>query len=141
MYHWGDSDCTWTNFRSHFVHGDKERLRLLTSTTAEYHGAHATISLPGDSTGVATATWLILPGNQFVCNNLQLGYCWTHGLTKNHDHTCATCSHPDTGHQVLATLDKQMGGSGRLFSDGNRPSHRNHGTPPAPTRPPTVCTS
>ena len=58
---WGDSDCNWTNFRPHFVHGDnKECLCLLVATTAGYHGAHATIySLPGD-TGVVAATWLHL---------------------------------------------------------------------------------
>ena len=48
-----------------------------------------------------------------------------HGLTKNHEHTIVMCAHPDTGHQANSTLEKGMGGSGRMFSDGtrrNRPS-------------------
>ena len=48
-----------------------------------------------------------------------------HGLTKNHGHTSATCANPVSGHQTTATLDKCMGSSGRMFSDGtrrNRPS-------------------
>jgi len=59
--------------------------------------------------------------NMFSCNNNQLlGYCWTHGCTKNHEHTIVMCAHPDTGHQANSTLEKGMSGSGRMFSDGTQ---------------------
>ena len=41
------NDHTWANFCSHFIHGDKEHLPMLTATTAGYHGAHAAIQTSG----------------------------------------------------------------------------------------------
>ena len=118
---WRDSakmDCTWVYFCPHFMHADKERLRLATATTAGYHGAHAAITsetppLPG----IAATAHAVLPG--YIYNNVQLGYCWTHGLTKHPEHTSATCNHPSSGPQITATLDRRsMGGSVRIFNDG-----------------------
>jgi hypothetical protein len=40
-------DRTWVNFCPHFMHADKERLRLATATTAGYHGAHPAIQTSG----------------------------------------------------------------------------------------------
>ena len=51
------TEHTWANFCSHFIHGDKECLRMLTATTAGYHGAPAAIH-----TG----------GHTFSCQALQL---------------------------------------------------------------------
>jgi hypothetical protein len=38
-------------------------------------------------------------------------YCWTHGYRVRGTHTSATCSNPNPGHQVGATMRNQMGGS------------------------------
>jgi hypothetical protein len=40
-----------------------------------------------------------------------LGYCWTHGSSKNGNHTSMTCQNKDPNHQDEATVDKKMGGS------------------------------
>jgi hypothetical protein len=39
------------------------------------------------------------------------GYCWTHGSSKNGNHTSMTCKNKDAGHQDAATVDNKMGGS------------------------------
>ena len=74
-----DLEHTLSTFRSHFVHGDKERLRLLTASTAGYHGAHAALQTHDytPTTSIAAATHVI-PSvhNSFSCNSIQLGYCW-----------------------------------------------------------------
>jgi hypothetical protein len=40
-----------------------------------------------------------------------LGYCWTHGSSRNRRHTSKTCNDKDAGHQDEATYTNQMGGS------------------------------
>jgi len=117
---------TLSTFRSHFVHGNKERLRLLTASTAGYRGTHDAFQTHDSTptTSIVAATQVI-PSvhNSFSCNSLQLGYCWTHSsLTKKHEHTSATCAHPAPGHHTHAALDKRLGGSARMFSDVTKPS-------------------
>ena len=70
----------------------------------------------------------------YIYNNVQLGYCWTHGLTKHPEHTSATCNHPSSGHQLNATLDRRMGGSIRIFGNGTC-TNRTPRIPPLPTPP------
>ena len=123
-------DRTWVNFCPHFMHADKERLRLATATTAGYHGAHAAIQTSGPPPLPAIAAAARAVPSGYTYNNVQLGYCWTHGLTKNPDHTSATCNHPASGHQLNATLDRRLGGSVRLFSDGPRPTRPPRVSPP-----------
>ena len=38
-------------------------------------------------------------------------YCWTHGHHVEDDHTSATCTMPQPGHQASATKQNTMGGS------------------------------
>ena len=108
-------------------------LMSLTANTAGYHGAHAVLHQmsPAPPHAIASSSLTGLAAsaqgvtNTCSSNNIPPGYCWTHGLTKNHEHTSATCANPVSGHQKTATLHKRMGGSGRMFSDGtrrNRPS-------------------
>ena len=122
-----EMDCTWINFCPHFIHTDKERLRL---ATTGYHAAHAAIQTSGTPPppGIAAAACAVPSGYSY--NNVQLGYCWTpHGLTKNPEHTSTTCNHPASGHQITATLDRRMGGSIRIFSDGTRPARPSRVSP------------
>ena len=44
----------------------------------------------------------------------QLHYCWTHGATRNKDHTSKTCSRPAEGHKTEATLFNMMGGNNSI---------------------------
>ena len=121
-----EGERNWCAFQTHFIHGEKERLRLLTAGTTGYHSAHAALAnvLPSfaAAASVITTPAPVTPApsiaNQFRSNNINLFYCWSHGLNRNPAHTSATCTHPADGHQVTATLDKRMGGSGRItFGD------------------------
>ena len=42
-------------------------------------------------------------------------YFWTNGRTHNYDHTSPACNHPKEGHQVGATLENRMEGSGKYY--------------------------
>ena len=110
----------WGAFQTHFIHGEKERLRLLTAGTTGYHGAHSALAnvLPSFAAAASVPVTPAPSTTQFRSNNINLFYCWSHGLNRNPAHTSATCTHPADGHQVTATLDKRMGGSGRItFGD------------------------
>ena len=115
------NDQTWINFQAHFTHGDKERLRLLTANTAGYHGAHAATT-PSLLTNPTTTRHT----PNFQSENVNLYYCWSHGLGLNAAHTSATCSHPTDGHQKTATLMKHMGGNSRIMFGDRTPKHGQH---------------
>ena len=91
-------------------------MRFATATTAGYHGAHVAIQTSGPPPfpGIAAAARAVPSG--YIYNNVQLGYCWTHGLTKHPEHTSATCNHPSSSHQITATLDRHMGGSKTTYA-------------------------
>jgi hypothetical protein len=132
-----EAERTWPSFQTHFIHGEKERLRLLTAGSTGYHGAHAALDTAPPSFAAAASVITTpapvssVPGivHHFKSNNINLFYCWSHGLNRNPAHTSATCTHPANGHQTNATLDKRMGGSGRItFGDrtgcgGGRPAN------------------
>ena len=40
-----------------------------------------------------------------------ISYCWSHGITKNLNHTSVTCNRKKDGHKDQATLNNKMGGS------------------------------
>jgi hypothetical protein len=50
----------------------------------------------------------------FNSNNIELYYCWTHGLSRNAQHTSAQCSNKADNHQTAATLDNRMGGVNKI---------------------------
>ena len=43
-----------------------------------------------------------------------ISYCWSHGITKNLNHTSATCNRKKEGHKDQATLNNKMGGSDQV---------------------------
>jgi hypothetical protein len=51
-------------------------------------------------------------------------YCWTHGISRNPQHTSTTCEHPGEGHQRTATMTNQMGGSTRVWTAADRRAPR-----------------
>ena len=46
-------------------------------------------------------------------NDTNESYCWTHGRTRNDNHTSASCNHKKDGHKDNATLHNKQGGSTR----------------------------
>ena len=101
-------DRTFNNFQTHFTRDEKEHLRLVMVATARYHGAHVAHTPPILHIAVATLPPMPEPitgaATQFCVNNVNLFYCWTHGINHNPTHCSATCTHPAEGHQTAATL-------------------------------------
>ena len=100
-------------------------MRVLTAANAGYHGAHAAIGIAA-AAKETKAPPTVENGVNFLYDNVNLYYCWTHGLGLNPTHTSATCTHPADGHKEVATLMKRMGGSGRImFGDHTGASGHN----------------
>jgi hypothetical protein len=146
-----DVEWTMSNFKTHFIKGNKERIRKLTAKAAGYHGANAaetptdldtiisrltTLTNETDATlaTAATATSSISTSNSsgpasiHTNNNITMYYCWSHGLGKNRAHTSASCSRKMEGHQDAATADNLMGGNNRIMSRAEQRPSRQAGT-------------
>jgi hypothetical protein len=50
------------------------------------------------------------PVTQYSSNNISLFYWWTHGLSKNPEHTSGSCKSKGEGHSDDATIDDRKGG-------------------------------
>jgi hypothetical protein len=50
---------------------------------------------------------------QALLNGYPVSYCWTHGVTRNLEHTSESCTRCAEGHQKDATYDNRKGGSDR----------------------------
>jgi hypothetical protein len=104
---------TAANFKIHFDQQEKVRLRSLTAKAAGFHSAneaHAAIPAPHIIPDAVAAA--VIPA--FLSNDVALYYCWTHGLSKNADHTSASCQHKANDHQDDATLDNRKGGINKI---------------------------
>jgi hypothetical protein len=86
---------TFVNFQTHFKTEDDERRRLTTTRGAGYH-QEVQVQRP-------------MPANS---NKTENGwyYCWSHGVTRNSEHTSATCNRQATGHCKEATMGNMLGG-------------------------------
>jgi hypothetical protein len=75
------------------------------------------------SNTAAAETPASAPTHVDVGNGLKMYYCWSHGLSKNANHTRATCEHPKDVHKTNATADKMQGGNNNTISSGFRTPH------------------
>ena len=97
-------------------------MRKLTAKRAGFHGAHKAttetdampqpVTLLDHSANAATPT----SNKPAQIGTIKMGYCWTHGLSKDFKHCSATCNNPKPGHQVTATVDNLMGGNNTIYS-------------------------
>ena len=115
-------DQTWPNFVAHFTRANKVRIDELTTITAGFHSANLLgVPPPGPPqpppTGPPAGT---IPATTAVAESITLHYCWSHGLSRNAQHTSATCATPKPGHQNTATLLNPMNGS-NIFRVGAAP--------------------
>jgi hypothetical protein len=46
-----------------------------------------------------------------LLDGIPVCYCWTHGITRNLNHTSKTCTRPSEGHKTDATYANRLGGS------------------------------
>jgi hypothetical protein len=115
-----DATKMMATFKEHFNKEDEERERKLTTKTGGYHGGHGAdgnrpTSTPPLSTPPTTSHVVIPSG-------VKIYYCWSHGLSKNPQHTSPTCNFKKDGHVDTATADNLQGGS-NVIGTGPRP-HR-----------------
>jgi len=125
---WNDkapADQTLEAFMTHFTHGDKERIRKLTTRTAGYHGANTATDTPPASNATANTATDTPPASAIANDGTRVYYCWTHGLGTNKAHTGPTCQHKADGHKDEATVTNMMGGNAKIM--GRRPN-RDRGT-------------
>jgi hypothetical protein len=116
------TDQTWENFHTHFNHHEKTRIKRLTTKAAGYHGANHGKAVTPDTnnkpTEIAASIKPLPTGHKdkqnFECDDIQLFYCWTHGLSKNPKHTSASCNAPAEDHRTDATLENRLGGINKI---------------------------
>jgi hypothetical protein len=95
-------EWTLAAFKNEVNHGNKERIRKLTTGTAGYHGAHAAIPRHAIPCHTKSDT---------NCEGIPLFYCWSHGLSTYANHTSLTGNNKKEGHVTSATLLHQQAGA------------------------------
>jgi hypothetical protein len=136
---------TWTVLKQHFTEANTNRKRQLTSEGAGFHGANSAVNSPvaaetnptmavviaaaqAATNSANTAAAAITErsttnaGPSATANAAAYGYCWSHDLSKNCQHTSATCNHPADGHKREATLYKMMGGNNTILCPQHEPA-------------------
>jgi hypothetical protein len=132
-----DPEWTWANLKTDFARANRERVRLLTSDGAGYHGANSAAQTAA-AAATAAATAAAANANSALAalaaatrspapTSTPTGfhYCWSHGLGRNPEHTSATCNKPAAGHCLDATLSDMKGGNNNISRGRNeRPIFR-----------------
>jgi hypothetical protein len=95
---------TWDNLLADFAAADKERQRHLTTATSGYANA-AILAAATEALNKALATKATQQQQPPT-----MAYCWSHGLGSNPDHSSATCTNRQPGHNPKATVANMMGG-------------------------------
>jgi hypothetical protein len=113
-------DALWTAFKTHFNTAERERHRQITAQGAGYAGASiATVTPPP-----ATTPGGSIPNSgaqKVLFGTINAGYCHTHGVTKNSDHTSATCKNKGDNHNNDATIFDRKGGSNKIAGGPRAP--------------------
>lgn len=117
------AEWTLAHFTADFSKANKERTRLLTAGTAGYHGANAATDVTLPRAPPATPPAALASAHVITNDGMKMYYCWSHGLTKNADHTSATCQNKKEGHDCTATAGNMKGGNNRIRGPPRRPTN------------------
>jgi hypothetical protein len=128
-----DATKTMATFKEHFTKENSERERKLTAKTGGFHGADNAVVVPPPSAALLTTSSSTTPrppgtlppptpAHIVLDSGVKMYYCWTHGLSKNPNHTSPTCNFKADGHIDTATADNLQGGSNTIGS-GRPPRH------------------
>jgi len=125
------AEQTMANLQSDFNLANTERLRLTTTANAGYHAANRAATEQAPNPPAHPPRGGRAPAD--VARALEQGeltYCWTHGASRGHNHTSATCTRPADNHNRAADLFNIMGGNPNIQSPVPRihvPIQRNQG--------------
>jgi hypothetical protein len=115
---WFDKDeagHTWANFQLHFNKHEKTWLNKLTAQAARFHSAQkGSSTVPTVNTLPPAAYQAGKSKGSYKSNGIPLFYCWSHGLSKNLEHTSRTCNYQSDGHRPDATIDNRPGGINKI---------------------------
>ena len=105
------AERTLANFEIHFAKADVERKRTLTTRTAGYHQAANVQQKAQEQEHSANATGNTAPKLSNAPKPTPIWYyCWSHGLSRNANHTGHNCERPAPGHRADATITNMLGG-------------------------------
>jgi hypothetical protein len=93
---------TWANLKLDFTTADKERRRQLTTAQAGF----ANKATQDKENQIPSKP----PPPNVGAKTTVMGYCWSHGYGSNTNHTSSTCTNPQPGHRMEATVDNMLGG-------------------------------
>jgi hypothetical protein len=126
-----DPKWTWSNLKTDFALANRERVRLITSDSAGYHGANsaaqaataaATAAAANANSAASTALSALTAANGSstpIAAPAGFHYCWSQGLEKKPEHTSATCEKPAAGHCLDATLSNMKGSNNNISRGRN----------------------
>jgi hypothetical protein len=123
-YNKPEDEQTWETCLLHFNKHEKQRLRKLTAKATGYHGANKATAITPPTAAIISPPANALAVGQpaaphgYSSNSIDLFYWWSHGLSKNPEHTSGTCNSKGEGHQDDATLDNRKAESTKLTSAG-----------------------
>jgi hypothetical protein len=109
-----DAEQTYDLFKTHFSQQEKIRLRNVTAKAAGYSVVPTIPVVPTPADNAVTDAAANNAQPAYVCNEVALYYCWTHGLSKNSKHTSKLCENKGEGHCDDATIENRKGGINRI---------------------------
>lgn len=141
-----EAQQTYAAFKTHFRRMDFDRQEAQTTGSAGYHNAiptaHSAEELPPSHAANAATTnptadmlsTLITeirllrqattkpgaPRSAPAAGTTATSYCWTHGSSRNLEHTSLTCRAKADGHVDSATVTHKHGGSDKVWSGSSR---------------------
>jgi hypothetical protein len=118
-----DNEKTMDNFQEHFEAAIKEHARQLTTASTGYHGADIAIDLATPARQATPAEEANAAVPAATTDLMLMFYCWSHGLSKNPNHTGCTCTNRKDGHIEEATVTNMLGGCNYIARDRG-PAHR-----------------
>jgi hypothetical protein len=92
-----------------WTHGSSQNGNHTSMTCIHKHADHQDAATFFDKMGGSTEVNQTLPTSATTPRS----YCWTHGFSKNLNHTSMTCIKKDADHEDEATAANKMGGSSR----------------------------
>lgn len=112
------AEKTMANFKKHFRAADIDRNRNMTAGNSGYHGSNkatAQLIVEPQVNMADVIAQAIAAANAAVAVSDATSYCWTHGTSKNVNHTSSTCKNKSDGHKDDATSSNKMKGSDKVW--------------------------